>query len=250
MPFVRLSPLSLGTAFAGKPLLASRKNDYPVYYQGSNLANGYVIPQSANDTFAVAGYLPRLPRCIRVFVSDNDPANPEAVYYNGLGAHLATHYAASKICVSWGASAFGSNARGSRFVAQATPGPAAYEAVAPEDVYAGEVLVFLFSWGFSTTYGSLHPAAAVNARFQQDYVDFVAKIPRHARLKVYHYQEYQGSLPTVADILEEAVTGSGVYSALGPGLSTMGWVFQRQDISANLMPYAGFESAVNAFFGL
>lgn len=240
---LRLGPLAL-PGFENKPPLASAKEDYPVYWQGENLVEGYGsgVGESANDTFARQGYLIRLPRVVRVFVAGG--TNTIDAYYQAYGAHAASTFAADRIAVSWGESLGGTTR--SRYIRCAIP--AFGDSIAADDLIGGECLIFVFSTR-PLNYGTSYPPVSINALFQEDYDEFVAKRLKFARVKVVFYQNFPSDANNVfANLSSDQIQGNGVYSTLAP-LTSLGWTYTQADLTTNLA-YSTFDDQVSTFFGL
>ena len=231
------------SGFANKLFLASRKNNYPMYWQGDNLSDGYTTVNSANDFFARQGYLIRLPRVVRIFTTHAGDA-AEMAYFRAYGAHAATEFAEDKICVTYGDVVDDVSFR--RWLQAAIPDPG----TAVDAHQGGEVLVLIFNQR-SSGYGSLYPPASIHADFQTDYSDYLSKYGRFARIKVVFYQRVpsDGSL-VFQDLTNDQIKGLGVYAGAGTALTSLGWEYHQVDFTAPTPNYDTLDTLVRDFFGV
>lgn len=251
-----ISLASLTPTWVGKIPLASRKNDYPVYYQGDNLvetwatALGGVSSDSSGDTFALKGYGIRAPRVVRlIFCSESSTSPIQDYYTNQLGAYLTTMLNGKGVCVAWGMFSGATSGYSARWLAQATPGPETAEAVDPESgdhvaadkMLVGETLVFVFNGAFGIPYGALDPPPAIDAQYLADHTDYESKYGRHARLKVkVYWNEYEtGAGETQANIAEYHLSA----------LPARGVSLTRGNLE-NFISHGTFLTEVRNFFGI
>lgn len=239
-------------------LLASRKDTMPVYWQGANLDDLFLVTGKSGDTFATQGKLLRSLKLVVInFVgTQNDGANPEMAHYRLIAEQLADDplIQDANITIAWEAKDSGSiNTFIDPIVEYTIP---AFGTPADE-IEAGEVLYLWISLR-PAAYGNIYPPAGSGPGFDafaEQRQEFIDKHPRFGRVKVIVFQEEFPGGDLEAEvwplIMADQINGTGVYEPLGPGLSEYGWELQTQvTFDPPYVSYTNIRQEVLGFFGV